>query len=202
MIKKENTEGKVVSGGYGYAFQVKKNQLIKITDLEGQQVIDLLAFKKDNYKEFLSVTHTRSALRRLYLEKGDALLTNDSNPFLEIVEDTVGIHDLTVACCDKAKYTELGMPEHRSCRQNFSEVLEPYGIEEWRLPDPFNIFQNTPVYADGTWGAEEPPSKKGSYIILRFLEDALFAVSACPYDQNGFNGGKSTSIEVILMSDE
>lgn len=197
MTIKDNK--KVVPGSYGYAFHIEKDQLLKITDLEGEQVIDLLAFQHQNDKEYLSVTHTRSSLRRLYLEQGDQLLTNYSRPFLEIVEDTVGVHDLTVACCDEAKYAELGLSNHRSCRQNFTEVLEPYGIEEWRLPDPFNIFQNTPIYADGTWGAEKPPSKKGSYIILRFLESALCAVSVCPYVYNGFNGGKSTPIEIEIL---
>lgn len=192
---------KVVPGGYGYAFQIEKNQMLKITDLEGQQVIDLLAFHSQNDKEYLSMTHTRSTLRRVYLKEGDQLVTNNSRPFLEIVKDTVGVHDLTVACCDEAKYMELGMPNHRSCRQNFTEVLEPYGIEEWRLPDPFNIFQNTPIYENGTWGAEKPPSKKGSYIMIRFLESAICAVSACPYDLNGFNGGQSTPIEVSILDE-
>lgn len=200
MTSKKNLKKVIVPGGHGYAFKVSKNQCVKITDLEGKQVIDFLAFHEQNHKEFLSVTHTRSVLRRLFLKVGDQLVINYSNPFVEIVEDTVGIHDLMVACCDQAKYAQLGLSNHRSCRQNFTEVLEPYGIQEWRLPDPFNIFQNTPVYADGTWGSEEPPSKKGSYIILRLLEDALCAVSACPYDQNGFNGGKSTPIEIALLS--
>ncbi|MGM8365296.1 DUF1989 domain-containing protein [Virgibacillus sp. W0181] len=187
----------IVDGGEGKAFQVKKDQTVTVTDIEGQQVIDFIAFSANNYKEFLSVTQTRTNLKQqFYLGKNDVLLTNLRNPMANIIEDTVEVHDLLIAACDPYYYEEVGMPGHRSCHQNFVDVLEPYGIEAWQRPDPFNIFQNTQIRSDGTWFQNDPPSKAGDYITLQFEMDALCAISVCPFDIDGFNGGAPTPVKV------
>src|SRR5699024_3089658 len=128
--------------------------------------------------------------------EGDMLLTNFRNPMAEIIEDTVGVHDLLLAACEPKYYQEMGYPGHRSCHQNFVEVLAPYGIEPDERPDPFNIFQNTILNSDGTYVDSDPPSKAGDYIKLKFLMDALCAVSVCPFDIDGFNDGKPTPIQI------
>lgn len=187
----------IVPGGHGHAFHAKKDQIITITDLEGKQVIDFIAFSMDNYTEYLSVTQTRTSPQgRLFLQKGDMLLSNFRNPIAQIIEDTVGVHDLLIAACDPYYYNEIGYPGHRSCHENFATVLEPYGIKPWERPDPFNIFQNTEIRSDGNWFQSDPPSKAGDFIKLHMHMDALCAVSACPFDIDGFNGGKPTPIQV------
>lgn len=189
----------IVPGGEGKAFTVQKGQKVKITDLEGQQVIDFIAFSASDYTEFLSVTQTRTSLKQqLYLGKGDILLTNLRNPIAKIVEDTVEVHDLLVAACDPYYYKEVGMPDHPSCHQNFVDVLKPYGIDPWQRPDPFNIFQNTKIRSDGSWFQSDPPSKAGDYITLQFEMDALCAISVCPFDIDGFNGGKPTPVQINI----
>lgn len=191
------TQQFIIPGGYGHAFPVKKDQLVTITDIKGQQVIDFIAFTSVDHSEYLSVTQTRTTDdERLFLQKGDKLLTNLRNPIAQIVEDTVEVHDLLIAACDPAYYAGIGDPNHRSCHQNFVDVLEPYGIEEWQRPDPFNIFQNTEIRSDGSYFYGDPPSDVGDYIQIRFLTDALCAVSSCPYDLEGFNNGKPTPIQV------
>lgn len=198
----DNNQQFVVPGGHGKAFHVKKDQVVTITDLEGQQVIDFIAFNSEDYKEYLSVTHTRTGSDgyngRLFIREGDILLTNMRNPIAKIVEDTVGVHDLLIAACNPAYYKELGYPDHRSCHQNFADVLAPYGIGPWQRPDPFNIFQNTQIKEDGTYFHGDSPSKANDYIKIHFLMDSLCAVSVCPFDLYGFNGGKSTPVEINL----
>ena len=189
----------IVPGGEGKAFPVQKGQKVTITDLEGQQVIDFIAFSLNDYTEFLSVTQTRTSLKQqLYLGENDVLLTNLRNPLAKIVEDTVEVHDLIVAACDPYYYEEVGMPNHRSCHQNFVDVLKPYGIEPWQRPDPFNIFQNTKIRPDGSWFQSDPPSKAGDYITLQFEMDALCAISVCPFDIGNFNGGEPTPVQVSI----
>lgn len=193
------TQQFIVPGGYGHAFPVKKDQVVTITDLEGEQVVDFIAFTSENYNEYLSMAQTRTTdEERLFVQKGDKLLTNFRKPIAEIIEDTVGVHDLFVAACDPWYYEEIGHPNHRSCHQNFVDVLAPYGIQPEQRPDPFNIFQSTIPRTDGTYYYDDPPSKAGDYIQLRFLTDSLCAVSACPYVFEGFNNGKATSIKVSI----
>lgn len=161
-------------------------------------MIDLLAFVKDDVHEYLSVGSTNLGLLKIRPEVGDQLLTNSLNPIIEIVEDTVGVHDTLVTSCNPGMYAVLGLPDHPSCRMNFKQVLEPYGIEEWWQPEPFNIFQNTPVNPNGTLEVGEPPSKAGDYITFKILVDSLVALSVCPFVLEGFNGGKSTPVQVSI----
>src|SRR5690625_1355089 len=161
-----------VDGGKGAAFIVKKGQTLKITDLEGQQVIDFIAFNEDNFTEYLSVTQTRTNVHgNFYISTDDVLLSNLRNTIARITADTVGVHDLLIAACDPYYYAEVGHEGHHSCHQNFIDVLIPYGIKPWEHPDPFNIFQNTQIRSDGSWFQDDPPSKAGDYIELTFAMD-------------------------------
>lgn len=195
----------VVPGSYGRAFSVKAGQYVTVTDLYGEQVVDFMAFCEPDYKEYLSMSRCRLGLRRIHFTTGDTLVTNFNNPMIEIKEDTFGIHDSTYAACDSAEYVRYGeRADHRSCQQNFVENLGPHGIEEWRIPDPWNLFQNTPdmaAIASGEQGKSLKHSKPGDYIKLKFLKDALVAVSACPFTCLGFNGGKSTDIQITVSDD-
>lgn len=195
----------VVPGSYGKAVKVKKNQYVIITDLEGEQVVDFMAFAEPTFKEFLSMSRSRLGIRRNNFSMGDVLVTNFNNPILVIEEDSFGIHDSTYAACDSAEYVRYDAEAtHRSCQQNFVENLAPYGIEEWRIPDPWNLFQNTPnmdSIAAGGQGTELKHSQAGDYIKLKFLMDSVVAISACPFTLEGFNGGKSTPVKLTICEE-
>ena len=66
----------LIPGGHGAAFAARAGQLVEIIDLEGQQVADFVAFAERNRTEWLSTTHTRSALLRLTAVVGDRLDTD------------------------------------------------------------------------------------------------------------------------------
>lgn len=76
----------------GAAVELKGGPLLKVTDLEGGQVADLLAYRADDFIEKLSTGATIDYNGSLYVGKGDYLYSNRYNPFLLIVEDTVGAH--------------------------------------------------------------------------------------------------------------
>jgi hypothetical protein len=188
-----------VPGGYGRAFFVKAGQYFTITNTYGQQVVDLIAFNASNFNEFLSTSHTRVMLGRINVQKGDTFYTNYRQPILQLVEDDVGCHDLICAACDPMRY-KLGwnLDHHRSCRMNFTEVLQPYAIEFWRIPDPVNLFQNTPILPDGTIGFEPSKAKKGDKLVLEAKLHALVAVSACPQDLIPINGEAVTDVDITV----
>ncbi|KAF7676070.1 hypothetical protein GT037_005575 [Alternaria burnsii] len=54
---------------------------------------------------------------------------------------------------------------------------------------PFNAFQNTPYYTIKVW---KDSSKPGDFKELEVLMATVVAVRCCPYEEGGFNGGKST----------
>ena len=126
-------------------------------------------------------------------EVGDFFVTQDREPVFEIVRDDVGVHDLFFSACSPALYAQrFDAPEHRSCRMNLFEALQPYGVvDPLDVPDPINIFMDSPPLPSGEFEIREAPSKPGDRIVLRCLRDSIVAVSACPFDFGPLNAGKS-----------
>ena len=179
----------VIDGGYAAAAVVETGDLLEIVDLEGQQVCDLIAFASLDRREWLSMSHTRASTLRLNLAPGDALQSNWRRTMLEVLTDDVGMHDLITQMCDARRYRfDYNVENHRSCRTNFTEVLEPWGIQEWEMPDPLNVFQNAPIHADRTFGNQVPTSVAGDSIVFRVVMPMIVAGSACPQDLNPCNG--------------
>lgn len=179
----------LIPGGDGVAFPVSRGQFLEIIDVEGQQVADVVAFAAQDRREWLSTTHTRSATLRLSLEIGDRLESNWRRPMFEIVRDDVGSHDVITSMCDERRYRiDYQVEGHRSCRTNLTEAYSPWGISEWDIPDPFNLFQNAPIHPDRSFGNEIPPGKAGDGILLEVLMDSIVGISSCPQDLNPCNG--------------
>ncbi len=184
-----------IPGGHGSAFPVARGQFLEITDVEGQQVADVVAFAQQDRREWLSTTHTRSATLRLSLEVGDELESNWRRAMFKIVHDDVGSHDVITSMCDERRYVlDYGVEGHRSCRTNLADAYAPWGIADWQIPDPFNIFQNAPIHPDRRFGNEIPPGKAGDRIVLEVLMDSIVGISSCPQDLNPCNGFNPTPI--------
>lgn len=199
------TDGRMllIPGGEARAFSVRAGEFVVISDVEGAQVADFIAFRQHSMNEYMSTAHTRAMNGRMSPNIGDIFYSNYRQQMFHLVEDTVGTHDTLFPCCDPMRYElDFGVIGHRNCRDNFVEAFATYGIDYAHVPDPFNIFQNTPLAADGSFGqALEPSSKAGDYIVLLALCDAVVGVSACPQDLTPLCGGKVTDIRVDIRMD-
>ncbi len=187
----------LVPGGHGAVVEVEEGDLLEVVDVEGQQVCDLIAFAALDRREWLSISHTRAGTLRLNLDLGDVLQSNWRRPMFEVVHDDVRMHDLITQMCDERRYRlDYGVEDHRSCRTNYTEVLAPWGIQEWDMPDPVNLFQNAPIHADRTFGNQIPTSVAGDSIVFRVLMPSIVAGSACPQDLNPCNGFSPSPISL------
>ncbi|KIW33265.1 uncharacterized protein PV07_00132 [Cladophialophora immunda] len=185
----------IVKGGHGFAFEVEKGEHFRVVDGYGEQVTDLVAWVKGtNFVEKLSMAYTRCRLIGVPPEKGEYLWTNKDEPIFQVVDDTVRVHDMTFPSCFPELYEKAGRPNHRSCAGNIAEVMKPYGMGSYlEVPEPFNIFMNTPNYTLKRLN----PSKPGDYIEFKAEKDAIIAVSSCPYDMHGINGREPTDITIF-----
>lgn len=184
----------------GRVVQVARRQLLRVVDREGTQIADLVAVRRDDHNEVLDTTRTRNILGRCVLKSGDRLFTNYRRPAFVIVRDDVGRHDFSFAACDKRRYElDFGVAEHPNCLDNLTQALGPYGFEWWRVPNPVNIFQNTPLLPDGTFGRGPAQSKAGDCLELLALMDLVVAVSACSQDLTEVNGWNPTSIGLEVV---
>lgn len=179
----------------GRALEVPAGAYMKVVDVRGKQVADMIAVCRNTPGEYFSPGHTRSCLASLRLRIGDALYSNLRRPLLRVVEDTVGRHDLVVPCCDRYRYArDFGRPDHDNCLDNLVRALAGFPVNRKRLPEAINIFMNNRYEPDGRIITEEPTSGPGDYILFEALEDLIIAVSACPQDLTPCNGWNPTEI--------
>jgi uncharacterized protein YcgI (DUF1989 family) len=187
----------VIPAGHARAWPMRAGQRVTISQTEGHQVGDFIAFNAADLTEFLSPSHTRRCLAKWQIANGDCLFTNHRREIVEIVEDTVGTHDILAAACDPYRYRrDFGVENHRSCRMNFVEALASHGIPDWRVPDPVNLFQHSPVLPDGRFLSAPSPAKPDGYVTLLARIDLIAACSACPQDLAPTNAGRLSDLRV------
>ncbi|MGH6931575.1 MAG: DUF1989 domain-containing protein [Dongiaceae bacterium] len=182
----------------GRGFQVRKGDLIRITDLQGQQPVDFWALNKRDTSEYLSCEHTKPSIEKLHPHQGDAAYTTHRRPIVTLIEDhSPGQHDMQYAACDKWRYKELGAKgKHASCTDNLHKALKTLKLKLPFTPQPWNLFTNFFINPDGSFSVKAPASKPGDYVVLRVDMDAYVVVSACPQDMNLTCGGIPTDIRV------
>lgn len=173
----------------GTAFVLEAGQILKIIDPFGQQVSDLLAFNRNDVREVVSNGRTFDYEETIKLTTGNRLWSNRSRPMLEIVEDSVGLHDFLLTPCSEATFRHFypDKPLHRGCMGNLVEALMPYGIREDDIPTAFNVFMNVPVEGEsGRLQVLPPASQPNDSIRLRALMDLVIGMTACSaYASNG-----------------
>ncbi|MDH3762879.1 MAG: urea carboxylase-associated family protein [Gammaproteobacteria bacterium] len=179
-----------IPGAHARAFTLKRNDQIRIVNLEGSQVVDAWAFSASDLDEFMSNEHTRSCLEKLIPGAGDSLYSNRRRPILSIVADSSpGIHDLLLSACDIDRYRLLGVEEyHRNCADNLREAMGALDLTPPEIPSPFNIFENVRIGEKGELSIEPPLVEAGDSISLRAELDIILVLSCCPMDIALTNG--------------
>jgi len=188
----------LVPASHGKAVRVRAGDRLRIVDVEGQQVGDLVAWRADQPDEYMSPSHTVTQNWRIGLRPGDLLVTNHRNPMFRLVADTVGYHDIIVPCCDPEAYLQrYGLSDHRSCRCNLEEAVAEIGFHQPVSGErAWNIFMKNRIGPEGEMIYEEPVHPAGSHMEIDCLMDAVVALSACPQDQTPTNGGKCTPMRI------
>ena len=190
-----------IPAGHGRAFRLAAGEALALVNPLGTQVVDSWAFAFAPEFEFLSMAHTRSVLGTIFVRAGMTLVSDRRRPMLLLAADSSpGIHDTLLPACNPAIYRELGAPaEHRSCAANLHEALAAIGHGVPFTPEPFNLFMNIPVSADGSLERRPPAARPGARVVLR-AEISLVAVfSACPQDITPINGEARRPTEVLVQ---
>ncbi|WP_144395248.1 DUF1989 domain-containing protein [Pleionea sediminis] len=183
----------------GRSVVLKKNDLLKIIDPEGQQVADLYAFNEHELGENLSSGRSIDYKCSIYFSKGDILYSNRSNPMFEILEDTVGRHDFLLTPCAEGTFKHF-YPEHpveKGCFGNLTEVFKPYGIQHDQISTTFNVFMHVAMDENGAIDVLPPKSKAGDYILLEAKMDMIVGVTACSAGMSNNFAYKSIHFEVM-----
>ncbi len=184
----------------GAAFELAAGRELTVFDPEGVQVSDLVAYGLADVKEVISNGRTFDYEETIKLTTGNRLWSNRSRPMLEIVEDTVGVHDFLLTPCseDTFRHFYADKPVHRGCFGNLAEALAPWGITPDDIPTAFNLFMNVPVDgASGILRVDPPISKPGDFIRLRAAMDCVIGLTAC--SAYASNGGSFKPIDYFVQ---
>ena len=121
---------RIVPPGGWLGLIMDPGQTLRIVDLEGKQVVDLVALSADNPLEKLSCVYSVMLNRTWKLTTDHVLYSNLAQAMFTITEDTVGRHYSGGGFCTaEINRVRYGVEESANCADNFLEALRPYGID-------------------------------------------------------------------------
>ncbi len=200
LVGRIAVKSKQLKPGEAAGFEVRTREIVQISTLQGKQVADFVAVALANPKEISSTAITRSMNNSIMLQSGMGIYSNLRNKMLDVVEDTVGRHDILYAACDPNRYSlDYGIEGHANCREALAGALQPFGLSYETVPDPVNWFMNVAILQRGELELRESLAERNDFVLLEATMDIAIGVSACPQDQNAINGGKPTDILVRIF---
>ncbi len=179
----------------GIAFLLRGGATLTVIDPMGMQVADLLAFNADDVREVISSGRTLDYAETIRLTTGHSLYSNRSRPMLDIVEDSVGMHDFLLTPCSVDTFDHFypDLERLRGCFGNLVEALAPFGIGPDSIPVAFNCFMNVPIDSEGKLRVLPPLSKAGDHIDFVARMDLVIGLTACSAPAS--NGGSFKPID-------
>jgi urea carboxylase-associated protein 1 len=182
-----------------FAAEIRKGQVLRIVDLEGQQVADLVTVNAGNTAEKLSVMNTINLNKQVFPRVGYVLYSDEACAMMTIVADTCGVHDMLAGACSSfTNEKRYGVKNTKNCRDNLAAALKPWGIAWKDVPFNMNVFMNCPIGADGNWSIQAPRSKAGDHIDFRAEMDVIAAFSNCPQIYNACNAFRLKPLKAIV----
>ena len=187
--------------------EVKKGQIFRILDCEGNQAVDTLFYSAANADERYSAVDTIARQRQLYLTTGSVLYSSEGNAMLTIVADTCGRHDTLGGACsaesNTVRYDLAKRPMH-SCRDSFMHALNTCGcashMSKRDITANINFFMNVPVTSDGVLSFADGISGAGKYVEMRAEMDVIVLISNCPQLNNPCNAYNPTPIQLLIWN--
>ncbi|MFL6514135.1 MAG: DUF1989 domain-containing protein [Chthoniobacterales bacterium] len=183
----------------GTAFRLERGRSLRVIDLEGEQVADLMAFAAENTAEWLSAGRSIDYANRIYLTTRDILYSNRSRPMFTITADDVGRHDFLLTPCSPETFQIIYRDEnyHPSCFENLATNLGNFGIAPDAIPTTFNIFMNVEIDVRGELSILPPKSRAGESIMLRAEMDLIVGLTACSAEKSNNHSFKPIGYEIL-----
>lgn len=199
----------VCKAGEPWMTEVKKGQVFRILDLEGNQAVDTLFYSAQDPEERYSAVDTIARQARIYLTTGSVLYSSEGNAMLTIIADTCGRHDTLGGACaaesNTVRYALDKRPMH-SCRDSFMMAMnhcdcaQHHGMSKRDISANINFFMNVPVTSDGGLSFADGISAPGKYVEMRAEMDVIVLISNCPQLNNPCNAYNPTPVRLLVWN--
>ena len=190
----------IVPACEGKMFTVKKGQTLRVIAVEGPQAADLIVFNEHDMRESYSAWLTRqnsgcfTRVKKLY----------STLPAMKVMFTVLnakdGIFWLSGARCNALCYETLnGIKGHNSCQDILAELVKPYGLTHYDVPEVLNIFMKAVFQKDGSYKFIASPVSKGDYVDLLAEMDCLVGVAACPDEFGEYNNYEAKPLGIQIF---
>ena len=182
----------------GAAVVLAPGDRLTLLDPCGEQVSDLYLVCADDPAEVFSSGRTTDFGNSVYVSTGSTLWSNRSRAMAEVVQDSVGTHDLTLTPCSQATfdilYPDLGGAAHPSCFANLATALAAHGVDEDRIGVTLNVFMDVWTDELGELHIDPPPTRPGDRFTIEAQVPLVAGVTACSAEKS--NNGTCTPIDI------
>lgn len=192
----------VVPARAHFAARLHRGQVLRVVDVEGQQVLDLVAFGADDPREKLSCILSNLFNGTWRLTTGHVLYTNRARPMLTLADDAVGIHHSGGGfCSEESNFFRYGVRPTPNCKTNLERAMAEHRLapELLEYDACFNVFMNIDYLPDGGFAIAPPRSKPGDHVDLRAEMDCLLVLSNCPQERNPCNAYRPTPLRLVIL---
>lgn len=190
LVGRRVVQSKQITVGSAEVFKVKAGELVQIIDMAGAQVAAMVAWGGTDGSERLSTPVTISTNASIVLEKGDKLFGNRKTEMFELVEDSVGRHDLltgTVPTPPTTSSVQTPIPSNQ-------EGLRKAAIDtpDDDVSNPVNFFKHVIIKAKGELEGKESFSERNDTVVLVSMTDSTVLIGNQYHERRpGVTAGKS-----------
>ncbi len=191
LVGRRVMQSKQIGNGQAELFRVAAGELIQIIDMSGAQVAALVAWAGDG--ERLSTPVTITANASIVLKKGDKLFSNHKTELLELVEDTVGRHDLLTGTAPTPPPTSSVQTIIPSNQEALKAAAADAPDDD--VSNPVNFFKHVTIKAKGELEGKDSFSERNDTVVLVALTDLTIVIGNQYHERRpGVTAGK-TAVE-------
>ena len=88
-----------IAPGGSWSRIIRRGEVLRIIDLEGQQGVDFLCYSAADPEERYHAANTLKRAATLRLTTGHVLYSDIARPMMTVVGDSCGFHDTIAGCC-------------------------------------------------------------------------------------------------------
>lgn len=198
----------LLPGGGMWSFSLRRHQTLRITALEDDANVGLMAFNADAPLDRLNLPDTLKAQYTAKLTRGHVLMSDMGHALLSITADSVGWHDPLGGHSNAAqfleKYGEAAYQTHRNdwrrnAHDNFLIEMGKHGLGKRDLVANVNLFSRLDVDDAGRMHFHPSNSKAGDAVDLRAEMNVLVVLNTCqhPFDPNPNYAPKPVKLSIL-----
>jgi len=191
--------------GYMTGRLIKKGQVIRVIDLEGQQCFDGIIWDANDFDNVLNCCWTVFLNRKWdKWRPGDSIYSKHCDLLATISEDTTdGTHAVVGAFCSEPYWRKrVGVPGAPNCFDNFIAAMRPHGLTSRDIDwgSCISFFMPVIFNPDGSVSRYVVKNKPGDYIDLMAEMDIIMAISNCPGERSPANAYNPTPLLAVIFN--